>query len=103
MNAGFVCAAEMLPVPRVAGLPAEQIAGKCCVWCGDPASMDLGARISPLGGTLQRWEPRACRSCAGREAERVYGLHITTCARCSHRDYCPDREALVRLAGERAR
>ncbi|MEH0582829.1 hypothetical protein QA942_01445 [Streptomyces sp. B21-106] len=102
MNPGFVGAAEMLAVPRAAGLASERIDGKRCVWCAGPASMDLGPRLSVIDGVLQRWEPRGCRSCVRREAGRVYDIHVTTCARCSHRDYCPDREALARLAGERA-
>ncbi|MFF1548721.1 hypothetical protein [Streptomyces sp. NPDC058291] len=98
MNDGFVSAAEMLAVPRAADLDGEQVDGKRCVWCSGAASMQLGPRLSVIGGTLQRWEPRGCRPCARREAGRVYGIHITTCARCSHRDYCPDSQALQALA-----
>lgn len=98
MNLGFVCAAEMLPVPRAAGLAPEQVDGSRCVWCGKGAAVDLGPRISPVGGTLLQWTPRACRACTGREAARVHGLHVATCARCSHNDYCPDSAALYRLS-----
>lgn len=100
MNPAFVCATEMLPVPRAAGLAAERVAGSRCVWCGKGPAVDLGPRISPIGGTLQQWTPRACRACTGREATRVYDLHVTTCARCTHHDYCPDAHALHTLAVE---
>ncbi|MFJ1808560.1 MULTISPECIES: hypothetical protein [unclassified Streptomyces] len=98
MNPGFVNAAEMLRVPKAADLPAERVEGKRCVWCGGPASIELGPRLSVIGGALKRWEPRGCRSCARREAGRVYDIHVTTCARCIHRDYCPDSAALYTLA-----
>ncbi|MFD9394796.1 hypothetical protein ACFWBB_29880 [Streptomyces sp. NPDC060000] len=98
MNSDFVNAAEILPVPKAAGLPSERIEGKRCVWCGGTASMDLGPRLSVITGVLKRWEPRGCRSCARREAGRVHDIHITTCARCTHRDYCPDSNALYALA-----
>lgn len=102
MNAGFVCATEMLPVPRVADLTREQVDGKACVWCRATPDdrIDLGPRISPVAGTLKRWCPRACQSCTGREAVRVHRLHTTTCARCVQRDYCPDCQALHALALE---
>ncbi|WP_158101573.1 hypothetical protein [Streptomyces bobili] len=47
-----------------------------------------------------RWKPRSCLPCLRREAKRVYGIHITVCARCTHRDYCPDNKALYPLALE---
>jgi len=100
VNPGFVCAVEMLPVPKAAGLARKRIAGTCCVWCGQTAALALGTRLSVIDGTLKRWEPRACQSCARREAGRVYDIHITRCARCSHRDYCPDSHALHELALE---
>jgi hypothetical protein len=100
VNAGFVDAVGMLPVPRAAGLAPERVDGSRCVWCGQGPAVDLGPRISPVGGTLQRWTPRACRACTGREAVRVHRIHIGTCARCSHRDYCPDGHALHRLGME---
>ncbi|MER6955016.1 hypothetical protein [Streptomyces sp. NPDC000618] len=98
MNPGYVRPAEMLPVPRAAGLASERIEGKRCVWCGGADTAEQGPRLSVIGGTLKRWEPRACRSCTGREAGRVYDVHITACARCIHRDYCPDSKALYALA-----
>ncbi|WP_416983570.1 hypothetical protein [Streptomyces sp. T028] len=102
MNPGFVCAPEMLPVPRLGGLSREQIAGKACVWCG--CSPDdrivLGPRISPRAGMVKRWFPSACQPCTGRKAVQVYRRHTTTCARCTHRDYCPDSHALHALALE---
>ena len=103
MNAGFVNAVEMLPMPKLPGLAATQVDGTVCVWCGnhpDGGGIRLGPRISVIGGALQRWEPRACRRCTGLEAARVYRLHLTTCARCMHRDHCPDSHALHALAEE---
>lgn len=102
MNAGFVCATEMLPVPRAHSLTRIQADGKACVWCqGLPDDrIDLGPRISPAGGALKRWQPRACRPCTGSEAARVYQLHIRTCARCGRRNSCPDARALYALARE---
>ena len=98
MNPGFVNAPEMLPVPKAAGLATERVEGKRCVWCGAAATVELGPRLSVVDAALQRWEPRACRSCARREASRVYDIHIRTCARCSHGEYCPDARALYTLA-----
>lgn len=103
MTTGYTCAAAMLPMPRTAGLASEQMDGTVCVWCArtpDGGGIVLGPRISVIGGSLRRWEPRACRPCASRQAARVYGIHIGTCARCSHGDFCPDSHALHRLALE---
>ena len=99
MNPDDANAGEMLRVPTAAGLDDERVAGRRCVWCGGLPTMVLGPRLSVLEGMLRRWEPRACCSCAGREAGRVYDLHIATCARCTHREYCPDARALYALAG----
>lgn len=93
-------AVEMLPMPKVAGLDLDRINGVCCVWCGGPTSVALGPRIRAAAGGVQRWFPRACRACAGLEAARVYQVHLTTCARCTHQDYCPDSHALNELALE---
>lgn len=98
MNTGFVNAVEMLPMPRAAGLDAAQLDGTRCVWCSRNPELGLGPRISVIAGALKRWEPRACRPCTSREAERVYGIHVRTCPRCSHRDPCPDSQALHALA-----
>jgi len=95
-----VCATEMLPVPRAADLGAEQVDGAACVWCGKAPDIGIGLRISVFTGTLRRWLPRACHACVGSQAVRVYRLHISSCARCSHRDYCPDSRALHELALE---
>ncbi|MFC4500659.1 MULTISPECIES: hypothetical protein [Streptomyces] len=102
MNTGFVSAVEMLPVPRGAALTRDQVDGKVCVWCCVQTDdhIDIGLRLSVIGGELKRWQPRACRACTGRKAVRVYQLHVRTCARCTHRDYCPDSRALHVLAME---
>lgn len=100
MNAGFVDAVGMLPMPNARSLARKRIDGACCVWCGGTAVMDLGPRLSVVDGALKRWEPRACRPCAAREAARVYGIHIQSCARCTHHDYCPDARALHALSRE---
>lgn len=94
-------AAEMLPLPRASSLTQAQIDGTACVWCKAPDGLiALGPRVRPVAGELRRWHPRACRPCAGRKAVSVYRLHISTCARCSHRNYCPDSQALHALALE---
>lgn len=103
MTTGYACAAEMLAMPKTTGLAPEQMDGTVCVWCArtpDGGGIVLGPRISVIAGSLRRWLPRACRPCAGREAARVYGIHIGTCARCSHGDFCPDSQALRALALE---
>ena len=97
MNPAFVNAVEMLPLPKVADLAPDRIEGERCVWCGGAATVALGARLGVVGGKLLRLEPRSCRPCARREARRVYSIHITVCARCTHRDYCLDCKALYRL------
>ncbi|MGW1532350.1 hypothetical protein [Streptomyces aureus] len=104
MHPDFVNAVEMLPMPRVRSLTPEQIEGAACPWCaihvdGD-AGLRLGPRIGVTGSGIARWFPRACRPCVGKAAARVYRLHVRTCARCSHRDYCPDSKALHALAQE---
>lgn len=88
----------MLPVPKAVGLVTDQISGTVCVWCGHTPQVALGPRLSVIGDALCRWWPRACRRCTGREAARVHDIHTTTCARCVHRDYCPDAHALHGLA-----
>ncbi|MEU5769784.1 hypothetical protein ABZ782_28105 [Streptomyces asoensis] len=93
-------AAEMLPVPKLDALTAEQIDGEACVWCRrrprDPFA--LGPRLSAQAGRLHCWHPIAHRRCAAQRAGKVYALHIKTCARCTHRDYCMDAQALHKLA-----
>lgn len=96
-------AAELLPMPRTYTLNAEQIDGKACVWCAKKLGgegLKLGPRIRVADAAVRRWLPRACRPCTGAQAARVYRLHIRTCARCSHQDYCPDSRALYTLALE---
>lgn len=99
-----IAAVEMLPMPKAHTLTGEQIEGKTCVWCakrlGEGVGLSLGPRIRVAPGGVRRWLPQACRPCTGVEAARVYQLHIRTCARCSHRDYCPDSIALHTLALE---
>ncbi|MEU5633520.1 hypothetical protein ACH47C_26870 [Streptomyces rishiriensis] len=103
MNPGFVNAAEMLRAPKAADLAPERVTGKRCVWCGGSNSVALGARLSVIGVALKQWYPRGCRPCVRREARRVHGIHITTCARCTHGDYCPDSKALYEFALPRQR
>lgn len=99
-----VNAVEMLPMPKARTLKQVQIEGKACVWCSDgldgDSTLHLGPRIRVAEGTVKRWWPRACWPCVGAAARRVLGLHRRTCARCSHRDYCPDSRALDALARE---
>jgi hypothetical protein len=94
MHPGFVDAAKMLAVPKLGTRTEAQAEGADCVWCGGPASV----RLSTCGGALALWHPRACRPCTRREADRVYRLHITTCARCTPWVYCPDARALDALS-----
>ena len=98
MNPAFVCATEMLPVPKLIGLDDDQRAGLRCVWCGGPPALTLGPRLGADTGELHRWTPRACRPCAAREAGHVYRAHGRTCAHCTPTVYCPDRRALHALA-----
>ncbi|MEV6182282.1 hypothetical protein [Streptomyces sp. NPDC052015] len=100
MNPGFVSAVEMLPLPKLDTLSNEQVDGKACVWCsGRPRTpLALGIRLSANAGTLRRWCPVAHQRCAAHKAGKVYRLHIQMCARCAHRDYCPDGRALYKLA-----
>lgn len=100
MNTDFAGGVEMLPVPKAADLEPPRVDGTCCVWCGRLPTVGLGPRISPVGGTLTRWTPRGCGPCVGREAARVYGLHVRACPRCSHGEYCPDSRALHKLAAD---
>jgi hypothetical protein len=98
MNVEFVSALEMLPVPKADALTPERVAGTRCVWCGKGVSVILGPRLSVIDAGLERWQPRACASCTRREAARVHAVHLTTCPRCTHWDYCPDSRALYNLA-----
>lgn len=95
-------ALEMLVMPRVHTLAADQIEGSACVWCAsqpkDGTALRLGPRIRIAEDGVRRWWPRACRPCAAAEAGRVYEVHIHSCGRCSHRQYCADSRALYRLA-----
>ncbi|GGR61547.1 hypothetical protein GCM10010251_93030 [Streptomyces aurantiogriseus] len=96
-------ALEMLAMPKTHTLTKRQMEGTVCVWCKenlDDTCLRLGPRIRVADGGIQRWLPRACRPCTGKEAARVYRIHIRACARCSHRDYCPDSRALHKLALE---
>jgi hypothetical protein len=98
MHPGFIRAPELLPVPRPDRVRSEQAAGTVCVWCDQPPTVDLGPRLSTGDGALHRWHPRACLDCTGREAARVYGVHVTTCGRCRQQGDCPDARALHRLS-----
>jgi hypothetical protein len=98
VHPGFVDGIEMLPMPRAADLPYEQIEGDRCVWCGSRPETELGPRISVIDGALFRWHPRACRECVREQAAKVYDTHIRTCAYCTPTCYCIDARALYRLA-----
>jgi hypothetical protein len=94
----FVDARQMLAVPRLDTRTEAQAAGADCVWCEAAAPVDLGPRLSVFQGALHRWNPRACRPCARREAGRVYELHIRACARCTPLVCCEDARALHALS-----
>uniref|UniRef100_A0AAU2A0J0 Uncharacterized protein n=1 Tax=Streptomyces sp. NBC_00093 TaxID=2975649 RepID=A0AAU2A0J0_9ACTN len=102
MHPDFADATQMLPVPRAGGLSRKRVEGKVCVWCRQALAghIDLGPRLSVIAGQLERWWPRGCRPCAGRNAARTYQAHIGTCASCTHRVYCLDSRALYALALE---
>ncbi|MER7738907.1 hypothetical protein ABTX34_11370 [Streptomyces sp. NPDC096538] len=100
VHPGFVCAPELLPVPRPDRVHPEQAAGRACVWCGKEPTIDLGTRLSTHTGAVQSWAPRACQPCAAREAARVLAIHVTNCHRCRGRDGCPDARALRQLAAD---
>lgn len=100
MNPGFVVAVEMLPMPKAAVLSEAQFGGKQCPWCGGFPEISLGVRLSVASGALLRWKPRACRDCTRKEAARVHGLHVRTCARCTAMVQCQDARALHALAEE---
>ncbi|MEV1063361.1 hypothetical protein [Streptomyces sp. NPDC050263] len=95
----------VLPVPRQNGLTPEQVRGAHCVWCDEhltAAAFDLGRRQGSYMGVYGPWFPRACDSCTRAQAHRVLGIHAVNCPRCSGRSraYCPDGQALRRLAQE---
>ena len=102
MNPAFVSAPELLPVPRPDRIQPEQEAGTMCVWCRRTRALpvDLGPRLSTHTGAVRRWRPRACQTCAAREAARVLTIHIDRCGRCTPRAryYCEDARALHTLA-----
>lgn len=98
MNPGFVVAVEMLPIPKAVSFSEDQLAGRCCLWCGGHPEIALGVRLSVACGALLRWKPRACQECTRKEAARVYALHVRTCARCTPMVRCQDARALHDLA-----
>jgi hypothetical protein len=100
MHPGYIRAPELLPVPRPDRIRPEQEAGTRCVWCRRTRELpvDLGPRLSTHTGAVRRWRPRACQPCAAREAARVFTIHTDKCARCVHRDWCPDARALYDLS-----
>lgn len=93
-------AGELLPLPRTDGLTQPQLDGETCVWCSVKPRVPfrLGIRLSSHRGRLLRWTPIAHKRCASTRAARVHRIHIQSCARCSHGDYCPDSRALHALA-----
>lgn len=96
-------ATEMLPTPKAHTLTDHQINGITCVWCAKQLGnngVKLGPRLRVANGGIHRWKPRGCKPCTGQQAARVYTVHVKACARCSHRDYCPDSHALHALALE---
>lgn len=101
MHPDFVNAVELLPMPAGAQHDLAKFEGTACAWCSVKPSLvlKLGPRVSPVQGKLERWHPIGCRPCVRLEAARVYAIHVRSCARCSHRDYCLDSRALLRLAG----
>jgi hypothetical protein len=98
MHPDFVNAPQMLAVPRLNTRTKAQTAGRRCVWCGGPATVRLGPRLSSRNGSLDRWEPRACVPCTRREAARVFSVHIRACARCDAALRCVDARALHELS-----
>lgn len=100
----FVRAPELLPVPRPDRVHPEQAAGRACVWCAAEPTVPLGTRLTTRLGTVASWAPRACDSCASREAARVLTIHVKNCHLCRSRDRCPDARAFRELAaGSRSR
>ncbi|MEU6230001.1 hypothetical protein [Streptomyces sp. NPDC047042] len=98
MNRALINATDLLPVAKRFTPTTEQAAGHCCVWCGGIASVDLGPRLRIADGGLQRWRPRACRTCVVGVAEKRHGTHRETCARCTPWEHCRDSHALYALA-----
>lgn len=87
-------------MPKLDALTEAQIGGEVCVWCDRRPRhpLALGPRLSAQAGRLRCWHPIAHQRCAAQRAGKVYALHIETCARCIHRDYCMDARALYKLA-----
>ncbi|MFJ6657799.1 DUF6415 family natural product biosynthesis protein [Streptomyces sp. NPDC091377] len=97
-------AVELLALPALDALTADQARGAVCVWDGDEeplagdCAVDLGERVTGV-----HWFPRACRTHTGDRAHRALLDHVPVCEECTERKaMCDIGRALYRLATRRA-
>ncbi|WP_259471417.1 hypothetical protein [Streptomyces shenzhenensis] len=73
---------EVLTLPDLDGLDEARGAGRVCIWCGQPltieTAVDLGEQKADAGTCF----PRACRKCVADRAHRGLFTHTPTCDLC---------------------
>ncbi|MET8828494.1 hypothetical protein ABZX40_22670 [Streptomyces sp. NPDC004610] len=76
-------AVELLPLPPIDTLTADQIRGAVCLWdpTEDPLTPDTAVDLHARQARI-RWFPRACSRHTGRQAYRLLLDHAPRCDRC---------------------
>ncbi|MER6530977.1 hypothetical protein [Streptomyces sp. NPDC001508] len=73
---------DVLALPALLGLDEDRAAGRVCIWCGGPltieTAVDLGEQKADAGTCF----PRACRKCVADRAHRGLFAHTPTCDLC---------------------
>lgn len=73
-------------LPPIGTLTQAQVRGAACVWSAvmlrTTTAIDLGPREAEFHGTVARWFPRGCRSCAVQSAYLALLGHAQCCDQC---------------------
>ncbi|MFF0220884.1 hypothetical protein [Streptomyces sp. NPDC004629] len=73
---------DVLALPALLGLNEDRAAGRVCIWCGQPltieTAVDLGEQKAEDGTCF----PRACRTCTANRAHRGLFAHAPLCDLC---------------------
>ncbi|MER6530654.1 hypothetical protein [Streptomyces sp. NPDC001508] len=72
----------VLALPDLDSLDEDRTAGRVCIWCGGPltieTAVDLGEQKADAGTCF----PRACRKCVADRAHRGLFAHAPLCDLC---------------------
>ncbi|MEU6605348.1 hypothetical protein ABZ922_09820 [Streptomyces shenzhenensis] len=97
---------DVLGLPDLDSLDEAREAGRVCIWCGEPltieTAVDLGEQEAEDGTCF----PRACRRCVADRAHRGLFAHTPMCDLCEMEATaanCSVGRSLYRLVGDNRR